>query len=146
MNMNKKLEDYFSFKIYASSRAIIKSYREELSKYNLTYPQYLVLIILWEEKKVSIKRICERLYLDTGTLTPLLKRMVINGYIKKKRSEKDERVIEVTLTKQGRNLETKIKDLSEEMTCESEFDFKGVSDLMDKIIKCKRLNNKGMIL
>ncbi|MCM3782975.1 MarR family transcriptional regulator [Neobacillus mesonae] len=99
-----KLENQLCFAIYACSREITKLYQPFLDKLGVTYSQYLVLMVLWEHKECTVKEIGERLYLDSGTLTPLLKRMQSAGLIHRERSAHDERKVMITLTEQGAKL------------------------------------------
>ena len=105
MSDNLKLENQLCFPVYALSRQITNLYRPHLDEFGLTYPQYLVLLVLWEYEAVTVKRLGELLWLDSGTLTPLLKRMEANGLLERKRSSKDERIVDVLLTDKGRKLE-----------------------------------------
>jgi len=99
-----KLEQQLCFPIYALSRQITALYRPLLDKLDLTYPQYLVMLLLWDTNKISIKEIGEKLLLDTGTLTPLLKRLEQKKYLTRKRSEEDERMVLIELTSSGLKL------------------------------------------
>jgi len=96
-----KLDNQLCFSIYAASRAITRAYRPILEPYGLTYPQYLVLLILWEQDGQTVNVIGSRLYLDSGTLTPLLKRMESAGFIVRARSLNDERKVEIRLGPRG---------------------------------------------
>lgn len=107
MQDDLKLSNQLCFPIYALSRQITNIYRPHLDKLGLTYPQYLVLMILWEQESVTIKHLGELLWLDSGTLTPLLKRMESNGILQRKRSLDDERVVNITITEKGKSIETK---------------------------------------
>jgi DNA-binding MarR family transcriptional regulator len=89
------------FPIYATSRTVTKLYQPHLEKLNLTYPQYLVMLVLWEKDKITIGRICDKLILQTNTLTPILNKMVSKKFIKKIKSKTDERAINVQLTRLG---------------------------------------------
>ncbi|WP_158798849.1 MarR family winged helix-turn-helix transcriptional regulator [Pedobacter sp. L105] len=109
-----KLENQLCFPLYAASRLVTKCYQPLLDEFGLTYPQYLVLLILWETDTVSLKVISEKLYLQSNTLTPLLKRMEDTGLINRTRSQEDERSIIISLTKKGNLLKLeapKIQDL-----------------------------------
>ncbi|WP_152600796.1 MarR family winged helix-turn-helix transcriptional regulator [Pontibacillus yanchengensis] len=97
-----KLENQICFSIYATAREITKLYKPLLEKLNVTYPQYLVLLILWEEDSITVKEMGRRLYLDSGTLTPMLKRMETAGFITRERSKHDERSVIVSLTDKGK--------------------------------------------
>jgi len=99
-----KLDNQLCFSIYAASRAITRAYRPLLEPLGLTYPQYLVLLILWERDSLSVNEIGQRLYLDSGTLTPLLKRMEQVGYIERHRDKTDERRVEIRLGPKGLEL------------------------------------------
>ena len=98
------LKNQLCFPIYACAREIIKAYHEPLSALNLTYTQYLVMMVLWEEKKKSVRELGDCLYLDSGTLTPLLKKMEAKGYIVRERCLEDERCVIVSLTVKGEAL------------------------------------------
>ncbi|MBC8078980.1 MAG: MarR family transcriptional regulator [Gorillibacterium sp.] len=98
------LENQLCFAIYAASREMTKLYRPLLDKLNITYPQYLTLLALWEQDGITVKEIGERLYLDSGTLTPLLKRMEGQGLILRERVVSDERKVTITLTTAGQAL------------------------------------------
>ncbi|MGL4410708.1 MAG: MarR family winged helix-turn-helix transcriptional regulator [Bacteroidales bacterium] len=106
-----KLENQLCFPIYAVSRLITKAYQEDLDKLGITYPQYLVLLTLWECESAAVNQIAERLYLQTNTITPLLKRMEAMGLISRNRSAEDERKVMVTLTKEGKELEVKAAEI-----------------------------------
>lgn len=96
-----KLDNQLCFPLYVASREVIRLYTPYLKALDLTYTQYITMMALWEAKSLPIKALCERLYLDTGTLTPLLKNMEQKGLITRKRSETDERSVTVTLTDKG---------------------------------------------
>lgn len=96
-----KLENQLCFSIYAASRAITKIYRPFLDTLGITYPQYLVMLVLWEHNTLSLKELGNILYLDSGTLTPLLKRLEGMQLIKRERSREDERVLCVSITEKG---------------------------------------------
>jgi DNA-binding MarR family transcriptional regulator len=98
------LDNQICFTVYAASRAFTKLYRPVLEPYNLTYPQYLVLLTLWESDGSLVSDIGKRLFLDSGTLTPLLKRMETTGYINRVRDKDDERKVQIYLTEKGDEL------------------------------------------
>ncbi|MEW9108481.1 MAG: MarR family transcriptional regulator [Cytobacillus gottheilii] len=106
-----KLDNQICFPLYAATREMTKLYRPLLTELNITYPQYLVLLVLWEADRISVKALGEKLYLDSGTLTPMLKRMEENGLINRTRLKEDERVVEVTLTEQGRQAEAQAEKI-----------------------------------
>lgn len=102
-----KLENQICFKIYTAEREITRLYRDLLTDLGITYPQYLVLLVLWEEDSASVKELGQRLFLDSGTLTPMLKRMETNQLIIRKRSLEDERSVIISLTDIGKKLKEK---------------------------------------
>ncbi len=99
-----KLENQLCFPLYATSRMITRLYQPLLEKLGITYPQYIVLLVLWESGIVSVKEIGQKLLLNTNTLTPLLKRMAEMGLVERSRSQMDERIVLVALTDKGRKL------------------------------------------
>lgn len=106
-----KLENQLCFLLYASSREMTKQYKPLLEKLEVTYPQYLVLLLLWEHIELSVKRIGELLYLDSGTLTPMLKRMEQQGILSRERSSEDERLVIIKLTEKGQSLQEEAKSI-----------------------------------
>ena len=99
------LDAQLCFALYAASRAMVTAYQPLLEEMSVTYPQYLVLLVLWERDGVRVSQLGERLMLDSGTLTPLLKRLEAQGLVDRRRSSLDERVVEIHLTAAGRRLE-----------------------------------------
>lgn len=106
-----KLENQLCFPLYAAARTVEKRYYKLLSEIDLTYTQYITMMVLWEEKEISVKTLGERLFLDSGTLTPVLKSLEKKGFVKRERSKQDERVVMVSATKQGEILKEKAKDI-----------------------------------
>lgn len=96
-----RLENQLCFPLYAASREVIRHYRPHLEALDLTYTQYITMMVLWEEREISVKLLGQRLYLDSGTLTPLLKSLEAKDYVTRTRSETDERVVLVRLTEKG---------------------------------------------
>lgn len=113
------LDNQFCFAIYSASLAMTKTYKPFLDKLGLTYPQYLVMLVLWQQDDVLVKSIGERLFLDSGTLTPLLKRLEASAFIARTRDAADERQVRITLTKEGRALKKKAQDIPRQMLCSS---------------------------
>ena len=101
---NLKLDNQLCFPLYTASRLVIQRYQPMLKDLDLTYPQYLVLMVLWEKDEVNLSAIAEKLRLQSNTLTPLLKRLQQRGFLDRKRSESDERNIVITLTDKGKKL------------------------------------------
>jgi len=103
------LPEQICFPLYASSRMITRLYKPLLEELELTYPQYLVLMVLWQEEQLSVSELGKRLYLNTNTLTPLIKKMKDKGLVKKTRSDEDERTVFITITPKAKDLQ-KSKD------------------------------------
>ena len=106
-----RLENQLCFPLYACSREVIKRYKPCLDELDLTYTQYIAMMVLWEKKSATVKDLGQALYLDSGTLTPLLKKMEAKGLISRNRDQEDERSLIVTLTEEGEAL----KDLALEV-------------------------------
>jgi MarR family transcriptional regulator, organic hydroperoxide resistance regulator len=112
-----KLEDQACFPVYALSRVLTAHYKPILEGIELTYPQYLVMLVLWEHQQLSVKEIGEKLLLDSGTLTPLLKKLEARKLVSRVRSSEDERVVMVKLTEGGAALKEKAKAVPESFKC-----------------------------
>ena len=102
-----RLKNQLCFPLYAVSNIITRRYKPLLDQLNLTYTQYIVMMVLWEEGEVNEKFLCEALFLQSNTMTPLLKKLTEKGYIRKERSGADERKLVITLTESGRTLQEK---------------------------------------
>ena len=103
-----KLDNQLCFSLYATAKEIIRRYKPLLDNFGITYTQYITLLVLWEKDGLKVKELGERLYLDSGTLTPLLNKLESKGYILKKKDTKDSRETNVYLTDKGRELKEKI--------------------------------------
>ncbi|MGP1907066.1 MarR family winged helix-turn-helix transcriptional regulator [Metabacillus sp. JX24] len=114
-----RLEQQLCFSIYACSREMTKLYRPILQELKLTYPQYLVMLVLWEQEEMSVNALGKELFLDSGTLTPLLKRLEEAGLVQRNRSKADERKVNICLTEQGRNLQADASRVPEYMAAAS---------------------------
>lgn len=106
-----KLGNQLCFPLYAAGREVVKKYHPLLEEINLTYTQYITLMVLWEKDGISVKELGEKLMLDSGTLTPLLKSMEKKGFVNRRRSEEDERVVFACLTEDGKALREKALDI-----------------------------------
>ncbi len=109
-----RLENQICFPLYVCSKEIIKKYKSSLDKLDLTYTQYITMMVLWEKQNINVKELGTYLYLDSGTLTPLLKKLESKGYINRDRSSRDERNLVITITKKG----MKLKDEAEQIPME----------------------------
>jgi DNA-binding MarR family transcriptional regulator len=99
-----KLKNQLCFPLYAAAKDVVSKYTPLLDEIGLTYTQYIVMMVLWEQKKCSVKQLGEYLYLDSGTLTPLLKRLEVKGLVSRERALGDERMVYVTVTEPGEQL------------------------------------------
>lgn len=113
------LENQFCFALYSASHAMTKTYKPMLDRLGLTYPQYLVMLVLWEQDGILVKDIGARLFLDSGTLTPLLKRLEANGLLSRNRDPHDERQVRIVLSAQGKSLRTQAEAIPEQVLCAS---------------------------
>ena len=125
------LDEQLCFPIYAASNLIVKAYRPFLTPLGLTYPQYLVMLVLWEKDCVSVGDLGQILHLDSGTLTPLLKRMETSGLINRSRDPNDERRVLISLKDKGRDLSAEAEKIPEELTKNIEFD--NLNQLRDEL-------------
>lgn len=106
-----KLDNQLCFKIYSISKSIVRIYGPLLSEIDLTYPQYITMMIMWEYKRISFKEISAKLKMKTGTLTPILNKLESNGYIEKIKDESDDRKIYIAITEKGLEIQNKAKDI-----------------------------------
>jgi DNA-binding MarR family transcriptional regulator len=127
------LEDQLCFALYAASRAMTARYRPLLDAIGLTYPQYLVMMLLWEEDNQTVGQLGSRLSLDSGTLSPLLKRLTTAGLVTRHRRVEDERSVAIALTDEGRALRDKAGTISEEIICALDLDREEFVDLKAKL-------------
>lgn len=111
-----KLEKQLCFPLYACSRQVVKKYKPYLDEIGLTYTQYIAMLVMWENKSLNVKTLGEYLYLDSGTLTPLLKKLESLGLIERNRSKQDERNLVIKITEQGERLKEKAKMIPEHMS------------------------------
>lgn len=116
MNENLlKLSNELCFPLYACARELVKKYKLHLEKIDLTYTQYIVMMVMWEQKSLNVKTLGQYLYLDSGTLTPLLKKLEKQGLIQRRRSDEDGRNLIVTITEKGEALREKAADIPAKM-------------------------------
>lgn len=132
------LKDQLCFPIYATSRMVTKLYQPHLDKLNLTYPQYLVMMVLWEQNELTVSAIGDRLFLKTNTVTPLLKKMSDKGLLDKIRSTKDERTVIIQLSSAGKKLKQKAESIPLELVNSMSLtldELKQMRELMWKFLK-----------
>lgn len=132
------LDNQLCFKLYAASRAVIRAYKPMLERLELTYPQYLVMLVLWEWQQQApaqptVKALGERLLLDSGTLTPLLKRLELQGLLLRQRSASDEREVHLALTQAGCALREQVLPLKNQLLCERGVDLDALSVLRSQV-------------
>ena len=112
-----KLDNQLCFSLYAASREVIKTYKPQLDKYGLTYTQYIAMLVVWEYEKITVKEMGQKLHLDSGTLTPVLKKLLSMELIDKYRDKDDDRVVIVEVTEKGRKMKEEIIEVPEKMYC-----------------------------
>ena len=131
------LENQVCFSLYSAANAMVRAYRPMLDKLDLTYPQYLVMLVLWQEQGISVKTLGDKLFLDSGTLTPLLKRLESKELVSRGRSEQDERVRVLSLTSAGQALKRQASEIPHLMRCKigAEIDdLKALKAMCDKAL------------
>ena len=133
-----KIQNQVCFPLYACSKEVIKQYRPYLDEINLTYTQYIAMLVFWEEKSCSLKELGEKLFLDSGTLTPMLKNLESKGYVKRTRSSVDERVLEIKITQLGEQLKEKADAIQSKIPKWSSLnccEMKTLYNLLNKLLK-----------
>lgn len=133
MKDSLKLENQLCFVIYALSREITKMYRPILDTLGLTYTQFLVMIVLWEKDGIALRKLGQKLNLDSGTLTPLLKKLENEGLIIRRRDDKDERNLIIHLTKAGQELMNKAEDVPGSVACKLPLEESEIVYLREKL-------------
>ncbi|MEU5685494.1 MarR family transcriptional regulator [Streptomyces venezuelae] len=128
-----RLDQQICFSLHAAARAFNGVYRTLLKDLGLTYPQYLVMLVLWEHDELPVKKIGERLRLDSGTLSPLLKRLEAAGHVERRRSAEDERSVTVRLTEEGRGLREKALAVPRALADSTELSVEDVRDLRARL-------------
>ncbi|MEO7033418.1 MAG: MarR family transcriptional regulator [Polyangiaceae bacterium] len=128
-----RLDNQLCFAIHAASRAMTAAYQPLLEALDVTYPQYLVLLTLWEEDGARVSRIGERLFLDSGTLTPLLKRLEKRGLVERRRSAADERVVQIFLSASGKRLKRKALEVPNGLFCRMQLPLSGLVRLREEL-------------
>lgn len=129
------LDNQLCFPLYSAANAVVRAYRPLLDALDLTYPQYLVMMVLWQQNAISVKTLGEKLHLDSGTLTPLLKRLESKGLVERRRSVTDERARELWLTERGTALREQALAVPKSMVCKFDLDW-------DELVMLKQLCEK----
>lgn len=130
-----KLENQLCFPLYACAKEVVRSYKPFLDELDLTYTQYITMLVLWEKKQMNVKEIGKCLYLDSGTLTPLLKKLEAKGYIERHRSKEDERNLLIRITKDGEALKEKAMEVPSKMAKCLELNEKDAKELYSLLYK-----------
>jgi|TARA_B110000305_G_C18838711_1_gene359092 DNA-binding MarR family transcriptional regulator len=130
---NLLLNNQLCFALYAATNSIIRYYRIYLNEIGITYTQYLVLLVLWESENSNIKEIAKVLKLDSPTITPIVQKLEKMNLVKRQRSHKDERVVVVSLTKNGIDLETQVADIQNKVACKTHLNAKDFKDLKNTL-------------
>jgi len=128
-----KLDNQLCFALYVSAKEVVRKYRPLLDPLGLTYTEYIAMLALWEKDGVSVKLLGERLSLDSGTLTPMLKRMEKNGLLTRRRSSEDERIVLIDLTDQGKDLKAKVIDIPNQMICQMPINMESALSLISQL-------------
>ncbi|PKB89071.1 MarR family transcriptional regulator [Ewingella americana] len=143
-NVLLHLDQQMCFALYSANLALHKVYRKLLGELDLTYPQYLVMLVLWQRDDVIVSEIGEKLFLDSATLTPLLKRLETAGLLVRNRAKSDERQVIITLTDAGKALKEKAKGIPEAIMCATECDIEEMSALKGQLESLReRLKDKS---
>lgn len=130
---NLLLNNQLCFSLYAATNAIIRLYRPKLGSVGLTYPQYLVLLVLWESDGITVKSLAQRLKLDSASITPLLQRLEKAGLLTRKRNVEDERIVNIHLTDEGQELEHQVAQMQNEVACQTGLKEKEFFELRDTL-------------
>ncbi|NQX14030.1 MarR family transcriptional regulator [Microbacteriaceae bacterium VKM Ac-2855] len=127
------IDDQICFALYSASRALTSRYREFLAPLGVTYPQYLVLLVLWEDEPLTVSALGERLHLDSGTVSPLLRRLEASGLVTRRRLPNDERSVEVRLTPEGRALQPQAEGIPAQVCAATGLELPDIIALRDQI-------------
>ncbi|MGH1591155.1 MarR family winged helix-turn-helix transcriptional regulator [Methylobacterium phyllosphaerae] len=141
----QRLDNQLCFAVYAAAHAFGRAYRNLLSRHELTYPQYLVLLVLWEQDGLSVKEIGNRLFLDSGTLTPLLKRLEASGRVRRARDRVDERQVSIFLTPAGAALRDQLACVPDDAGGLTGLDIEGRKNLLHDLVTLRLGLQTGML-
>ncbi len=136
---NLHLENQLCFSLYSATHVLLRSYKPDLDKLNLTYPQYLVMIALFQYQQLSIKDIAEKLMLEPATITPVVKRLEAKKLTKRTRQKDDERVVIVSLTEEGLNLKEQLSVVQKRVACDTGLDeqaFQNLNKTLNTLTQC----------
>lgn len=129
---NLRLKNQLCFALYAATNGVTQAYRDQLSTLNLTYPQYLVLLVLWQNDGIGVREIAKQLNLDSATVSPLLKRLEKIGLLSRVRSIDDQRAVKIHLTEQGKSIQDSVANIQKKVACQT-----GLSDMQYQELRNK---------
>lgn len=128
-----KLDNQLCFALYVCSKEIIRKYKPILDPLGITYTGYITMLALWEKDDITVKELGKKLYLDSGTLTPLLKKLESSGFIERSRSQSDERNVFIKLTEEGRNLKSKAEHVPQDLICSTDLNMDNAAKLLSRL-------------
>lgn len=141
---NLRLDNQLCFALYAATNAITRVYRGKLKEVGITYPQYLVLLVLWEGDAIPIKAIADRLQLDAATITPLVQRLEEASLVTKKRDATDDRVVNVYLSEKAREIQSRVAELQNSVACQTGLSDQKFEELRSSLHKLVETLNQGI--
>ncbi len=140
---NLKLDNQLCFALYSATHALTRAYRSALENTGITYTQYLVMLALWENNKLTVKNVAERLDLDSASLTPILKRLEMAGFLSRNRNKADERVVEISLTNKGHDLQDEVANIQKSVACQTGLppdEFEQLKHSLHKLVETMHAN------
>ena len=130
---NLLLNNQLCFALYAATNSVIRYYRIYLNEIGITYTQYLVLLVLWEQESTNVNKIAKTLQLDSPTVTPIIQKLEKMNLVKRERSKSDERIVIVSLTKNGIDLEHQVADIQDKVACKTQLNTKDFDELKETL-------------
>lgn len=140
---NLKLDNQLCFALYSATHALTRAYRNALENTGITYTQYLVMLALWENNRLTVKSVADRLDLDSASLTPILKRLEAAGFLDRQRNKADERVVEITLTDKGHALQDEVANIQKRVACQTGLppdEFEVLKSSLHKLVETMHAN------
>ena len=140
---NLKLDNQLCFALYSATHALTRAYRNALENTGITYTQYLVMLALWENNRLTVKSVADRLDLDSASLTPILKRLEAAGFLDRQRNKADERVVEITLTDKGHALQDEVANIQKRVACQTGLppdEFEVLKSSLHKLVESMHAN------
>ena len=140
---NLKLDNQLCFALYSATHALTRAYRNALESTGITYTQYLVMLALWENNHLTVKSVADRLDLDSASLTPILKRLEVAGFLTRQRNKADERVVEIALTENGHALQDDVANIQKRVACQTGLppdEFEVLKSSLHKLVETMHAN------